>query len=520
MPGPPGSASPTHRGHPPGQVTGAAVGPGRAPSRAHGLSWLLAGLVAGLSAGFLFLLFHDWAFDDPFITFRYSANLVDGIGFVYNPGQPILSTTAPLYALLLAVPYWLGIPLVTAANLVGAVSLGLGGLALWQLGRLWLDDRAGWAWLLLYPWAPLLAGTLGGEAPLYLALALGSLTCYGSRRYVGSAVLISLAVLTRADALLLGLLMAGHFLLFRRAAAKEAIPWGALAIALAIVALASGWAWRYFGSPLPVTLSAKRHQGLMAISQSFPRGFFPTFAVYGIRPWLWLFPGMLALGLARPLLSPLRTDRLRQWQWLLLPLWSAVYFLAYSGLGVTSYFWYYAPLIPGLVALVGVGAVTAGDLMSGILDRRPGAGTALIALLLLALFLSQAATTVEWSRTRDARIPLYQATGLWLAENTPPAATVAALEVGAIGYYGRRPMIDFAGLIQPAVAEQITAQSTYEDTAAWALESYRPDFVIVQPVRLPALLQNPLLLDNCQPVHTVVVPSGTESLEIWSCRWP
>jgi len=40
--------------------------------------------------------------DDAFITFRYSRNLVDGEGFVYNPGARTLGTTTPLYTLLMA----------------------------------------------------------------------------------------------------------------------------------------------------------------------------------------------------------------------------------------------------------------------------------------------------------------------------------------------------------------------------------------------------------------------------------
>src|SRR6476661_4103138 len=40
--------------------------------------------------------------DDAFITFRYSRNIVEGHGFVYNPGSQVLGTTTPLYTVLLA----------------------------------------------------------------------------------------------------------------------------------------------------------------------------------------------------------------------------------------------------------------------------------------------------------------------------------------------------------------------------------------------------------------------------------
>src|SRR3989337_1683613 len=40
--------------------------------------------------------------DDAYITFRYAQNLIAGEGLVYNPGEAVLGTTTPVYAVLLA----------------------------------------------------------------------------------------------------------------------------------------------------------------------------------------------------------------------------------------------------------------------------------------------------------------------------------------------------------------------------------------------------------------------------------
>ena len=69
-------------------------------------SWLF--LIAGLTST---LIIVAWgllrspqnAFDNAFITYRYADNLRSGLGLVYNPGEWVLGTTAPLYAVLLAV---------------------------------------------------------------------------------------------------------------------------------------------------------------------------------------------------------------------------------------------------------------------------------------------------------------------------------------------------------------------------------------------------------------------------------
>jgi len=39
----------------------------------------------------------------------------------------------------------------------------------------------------------------------------------------------------------------------------------------------------------------------------------------------------------------------------------------------------------------------------------------------------------------------------WLDRNTPPDALIAAHDIGAIGYFTRRPILDLAGLISPEV---------------------------------------------------------------------
>ncbi len=91
-----------------------------------------------LTTSLLYLAFSGWGNDDPYITYRYAHNLAAGKGFVYNPGEQVLSTTTPLFTLLLALaaPVWEKLTNSTIpqlANLVGAFSLALGGLFLWLL---------------------------------------------------------------------------------------------------------------------------------------------------------------------------------------------------------------------------------------------------------------------------------------------------------------------------------------------------------------------------------------------------
>src|SRR3990172_2277897 len=90
-----------------------------------------------LVSALLYGAFSAWAYDDPFITYRYANNLMHGGGFVYNPGERVLSTTTPLFTLLLAALGRLWPDLPRLANLLGAISLAAGGLLLWDLARSW-----------------------------------------------------------------------------------------------------------------------------------------------------------------------------------------------------------------------------------------------------------------------------------------------------------------------------------------------------------------------------------------------
>jgi len=231
------------------------------------LGWMV-GLWVSLVSGLLFWLFRDYGYDDPYITYRYAGNLASGAGFVYNAGERILSTTTPLYTLILAAAGLLGADIPLASNLIGSICLALCGLAFWRLGQAWQSQTVGAIGLLLYPLFPLLITTIGAESALYIALVLFGFLAYARERYTRAAVLLALAALVRADGVLAAAVVGVHFLVARR----RPVPWRAIVVYGVILAPWFLFAWMYFGAPLPATLAAKQRQGMMAISQRFFAG--------------------------------------------------------------------------------------------------------------------------------------------------------------------------------------------------------------------------------------------------------
>ena len=65
----------------------------------------------------------------------------------------------------------------------------------------------------------------------------------------------------------------------------------------------------------------------------------------------------------------------------------------------------------------------------------------------------------------------------WLAKNTPPDALIASHDIGAIGYFAERPLLDLAGLISPEVIPLLEN----EDALAQYIENSEAQFLVTAP---------------------------------------
>ena len=139
-------------------------------------------------------------------------------------------------------------------------------------------------------------------------------------------------------------------------------------------------------------------------------------------------------------------------------------------------------------------------------------------LLTIVLFGFHLSKVVQLSQQIDNRIPIYTEIGKWIAENTPLESTIGVQEVGIIGYYANRKMVDFAGLIQPEVAKQMKAETTYQDTAAWVLENLHPDYIVLIENFFPGSYMEPFTL-SCKWIKTF---DGKQysyaNMEIYQCK--
>lgn len=480
------------------------------------LSWIVIALVAiaWLAVPYTCPCDSGVALDDAYITFRYAQNLAESGQFVYNLEQPedAFATTAPAYAVVLAALKQIGIDIPWAAAVLGTLSILL---AAWALGDalfraardsdfLWPASTGLVAGGLL-AFAPLLWLVLGMEGLATLGLVLLGFWFANRRQDMAAAVLLGIAMVVRFDAAAAAAAW-GLLLLYQR----RWRTWKALTLSGGVALALYGIMYLLLSVPLPSTLASKQAQVALGITGFFPQASYGDGAAWiAIGYWkqsplaMGLLAALVLIGLGRAIVAlPRSLSTLRAspgpdqgqrslgvygYVWLLL-LWVVLHLALYVVLGVTPYLWYYLPFVAALGVLAALGLTT----LVGILPEqlRPIWLRPLMYGLVLVIIGSGVVRTHQSMQQQlqnyedlpvtdprsvvlpGAQVKSYREAGRWLAANAPEHATVGVSDVGLIGYYSQRPMIDFWGLLDSGVADALARRDL-----VWALYAHQPDYL-------------------------------------------
>ncbi|HLF28655.1 MAG TPA: hypothetical protein VJG32_20165 [Anaerolineae bacterium] len=458
--------------------------------------------------------------DDAYISLRYARNLGHGAGFVYNSGERVLGSTAPLYVLLMALPArWLpDVSLVDLARWIGlladACTIVMLYLGLVRSTRMRVLAAAG---TILYALSPLrlLIGLSGMETSLTMATIVAVWLANRGRRYALALCLAGLGTLLRPE---VGLLVV---LLLVDAAWQRPRR---LPHLMGCVGLAVGpwllFAVAYFGALVPHSVTAKM---AMYVQHSVERTLSDlVFLLNGFLHWsqaslsrslalallLSLTVGLFALGLYRAI-------RRRDPAWPVLA-FAPVFLLFYLIGQPYIFYWYVGPLLP---------AVTIGLVLGSASLIAHGPRPDLIhRLALLAIVLAVAdGYSLEDGRVRPRQLvwgiattaereALYIQVSRRLAPMVDSQTVVAAPEIGALGYYLPARILDTAGLVSPEALRYLDPKLSAASRLGHAIspkliEAYLPDYIVTLDVFAEALSASPVIARNYDLIHTYA--SGT-----------
>ncbi len=451
--------------------------------------------------------------DDSWIHLRFAENLAAGRGFAINPGEPVAGSTAPLWTLLLAFAIALGLPALVAAKVLGLGSYAMTGLLTRRLALaaglsrgLALAAGVGVVGLGRLGW-----GALSGmEVCLAAALVAGGALLVVRERALAGAAVLGLAALARPEAGLLLLLHVAGARRLRLALARvsvgAAVWMPALAFNLATV-----------GRLVPGPAVAKVEGGLLGYLVGVPESWSTAGhrAAQYTTEWVRL---VLSDHVALPVLIlgglvALRRGPLRWLGWALVLHPVAMALVApYRGPAFQTgrYSTHLVPLAV-VVGVAGLGALLA------VVPRGLGlrAGAMAAAALTLAPPLGPASQAYAWGVQNINAMQVRL--GRWAARETPPGALLAVNDVGAIAYFGDRPLIDLMGLVTPDI---VSPRWRGEAGLLGYLERACPDYLVIFPAWFPGLAARTDLFRPIERVrldHNLV--SGAEEMVVYETVW-
>ncbi len=432
-------------------------------------------LISSLLAASLIVLFsvlnRDFQLDDALIYHRYVRNALEGHGLVYNDGERFNALTSPLHTFLLLA---LAFPLQDvqlASTILSSVFMILAALIWIRLVARNASPMAGRLGGILFAGSMFFYSTFGLETTLFITLLGLCILLFQNERTFFLGLAMALLVMTRGEAvLLLPALAIEHF------RQKRPLPRPInFVLPTAIILTFLIFNRLYFGDFLPHTLAAKINQGKAWADDGGPIflrvGYLFPHYVVGHPAW-----GIAALGSAIVGAIGLRFSPLN----VILGSFLLFYTAFYVGLGLPNYHWYNAPYLITLFFYAGIGMdkmnSTIATHMSGVpaLASR-GVLYASVAAILLA------STAHAWRTIPEQTVHHeYRDIGIWLRDNTESNAQVAAFEIGTIGYYSRRPIVDILGLTNPHNAEYVAERKL----GMW-LRHYSPDYIIAHEPLFP-----------------------------------
>ncbi len=474
----------------------------------------------------------NFPLDDSWIHQTYGRNLGLLGEWAFFPGTPSAASTSPLYTVLLAIGYWLRIPVQFWTHGLGALALAItgilgAGIAERLSGRRIVGWAAGLA--IVSSWHLIWAAASGMETALFAMLTMAliayvmeydqrvwhdgriAMRPYRGFRAVVFGGLAGLTALARPE----GVLLAGLCGLYALTMTLSRRQWGFAAVFVVcagmgfavVIAPYIAYNVDVTGGVLPNTASAKRAQADVLFALPFIERVGRMIVPLMAGGMVLLVPGLVGFVVKLHPLPPsphgegekIGHDggKTRRGQDSALQKDSgggvgARWLIVAWGVGLIALYAAWLPLdmqhgryvMPALPALIVAGVVGTGELAYR--ARRTLIGRVLVNALIVSsgvIFVIFALVIGRAAYVNDVAIidGDMVAAALWIQENVPEDQLLAIHDIGAVGYFAPRPMLDIGGLVSPEVIPVIRNAD-----ALWALmESRGARWLMAYPYQTP-----------------------------------
>ena len=448
--------------------------------------------------------------DDAWIHQTYARNLAEWGEWAFWQGQVSGGSTAPLWSVLLALGYWLKLPFYFWAFALSGVFLwGLAVLSESFLRKTVPAYRSKFPWVgifLIGEWHLVWAAASGMETLLYafLATLVLAFLALGNRNYLLLGTLVGISIWVRpggvtllGPVVVLALLSGGNIKRITRDLFNLTVGFGIILSLYLFFNLA------ITGTPYPNTFYAKQAEyALLRELAPFWTRFLAEVQLPLIGAGVLLLPGVLFYGWC--------ALRRRDAGILVGGIWFLGYAAIYAWkLPVTyQHGRYMIPAMP-IFFLWGLGGTIqlfakAKSMRWGRMGEAVwGASLLLVWVAFWGLGAKSYAEDVAFIESEMV------ATAYWVSENLPPDALIAAHDIGALGYFDGRELVDLAGLASPEVIPFVRD----EEKLILYLEERKVEYLIVFPSWYETLSEGLPLVYNTKSYFSPAI--GGENMAIY-----
>lgn len=459
--------------------------------------------------------------DDAWIHQTYARNLALRGEFSFVPGQPSAGSTSPLWTLLLVPGYWLNLAPFIWTWLIGVLSLiALALAAAWLAHELFPETRGLHlavlaAMAVAGEWHQVWGAASGMETVLFAAgvMALLAVTVRWAESpptplaaWVGGLGIGALALVRPEGVLVSGIVGLALLIALWRRWRTLAVTGIRIAAGLALILIPYVLLNLHLsGTPFPNTFYAKQQEYSALYTLPILTRFFRLWPPLIAGPLVMLLPA-IPWALSNPRREP------RRW----LPLvWVVGTWILYGWRLPVNYQHgrYLMPIIPPLLVYGVYGLHRLWRRVQGgwkwIVTRAWAISTVLV--LIGFLWIGANALADDVTIINGEMVDVAQ----WIESNTAPGTRIAAHDIGALGYFTQRPLLDLAGLVSPEVIPFIRDEA---QLLVWMREQ-QAEYLVTFPSWYPDLVTDPRLEKVYQTNAALPRALGKDNMAIYRLHW-